>query len=357
MHAWMTAIRRHDRHPSQWVSAWEARWLPWNAFPYRHSLGSVVHSEAFTFWPSYTVVAMRPARNSTSRMRASAFYTNSSRDAWQLHFAFNFTFLSILVLFHLTHAVAEPVNCLAGSYAVGSSCALCPAGTYNPSNGSTSASACLLCPAGTYQPMSGSSSALDCTACPAGRYCLSGCASLSGSGVCAVGTFSSLGNGTSPSCSLCPSNFYCSGQNQPKFAAFFRDESSVVYYPNISNPISTRPTLNSNPISLLFEAGTYVNLGTVQLQPSQTGFSATLVAKYSGGQRDWSRLWEFGGSPWSLNIILSRFGTSNLVRFESFQRYQGLNGEITANNGWSSTGEFSWYIVTVWQCVCSKHSA
>jgi hypothetical protein len=81
-----------------------------------------------------------------------------------------------------------------------------------------------------------------------------------------------------------------------------------------------------------------VNLGTVVLQPSHTGFSATLVAKYNGGQPAWSRFWELGWDQWGANIILSRFQHSDLVRFESFQRDQYTNSEITQRNGWSSTG-------------------
>jgi hypothetical protein len=81
-----------------------------------------------------------------------------------------------------------------------------------------------------------------------------------------------------------------------------------------------------------------VNLGTVVLQPSHTGFSATLVAKYNGGQGQWSRFWEFGWNQWNVNIILSRFEYSDLVRFESFQRDQYTNSQITQRNGWSSTG-------------------
>ena len=283
---------------------------------------------------------MRSARNPIRRVRESAFFTGNSLNSGQRHFAFSVAFAGVLALCLLSQAVAEPANCKAGSYTEGSSCALCPAGTYNPSNGSTSASACLLCPAGTYQPTNGSSSALDCTACPAGKYCLSGCASSSGSGVCAVGTFSSLGNGTSANCSMCPSNFYCSGPNQPKFAAFFVEGTSIVYYPNISNPADRRPTVNPNHVSIAFSVGKYINLGTVQLQPSKTGFSTTTVAQYSGAQLWWSRLWEFGGSPSFQNIILSRYDTSNLVQFYFQQDPSSptLHAEITANDGWPGIG-------------------
>ena len=220
------------------------------------------------------------------------------------------------------HSGIIRMHCEEGSFAADSStslaCALCPPGTYNPRNGSFSRNACL--------------------PCPAGRYCLEGCISSRGSGKCSVGTYSSLGNGTNSSCFPCPSSFYCSGPDQPKFAAFFRINSSFEYYPSIQNHISTQPSLHSNPVSLAFTAGKYVNLGTVKLQPSYTGFSATLVAKYNGGQKAWSRFWEFGSGQWNVNIILSRFQWSNLVRFESFQRYQSLNTEITNRNGWSSTG-------------------
>jgi hypothetical protein len=220
------------------------------------------------------------------------------------------------------HSGIIRMHCEEGSFAADSStslaCTLCPPGTYNPRNGSFSRNACL--------------------PCPAGRYCLEGCISSRGSGKCSVGTYSSLGNGTNSSCFPCPSSFYCSGPDQPKFAAFFRLNSSFVYYPSIQNPVSTQPSLHSNPISLAFTAGKYVNLGTVVLQPSHTGFSATLVAKYNGGQGQWSRFWEFGWNQWNVNIILSRFEYSDLVRFESFQRDQYTNSQITQRNGWSSTG-------------------
>ncbi len=249
------------------------------------------------------------------------------------------------------HSGIIRMHCDAGSYAENSSttlaCALCPPGTFNPSNGSFSSFACLLCPAGTFQPFNGSSSAHDCAACPSGRYCLEGCVSSNGSGKCSVSTYSTLGIGTNSSCLPCPSNFYCSGPDQPKFAAFFRDDASFIYYPSIQNPVNTQPNMHSNLISLAFTAGKYVNLGTVQLQPSLTGFSATLVAQYIGSQSEWSRLWEFGWDQWNVNIILSRFWGSNLVRFESFQRDQNLNTEITDRNGWSSTGtqqSFSFYL-------------
>jgi hypothetical protein len=147
-----------------------------------------------------------------------------------------------------------------------------------------------------------------------------------------------LGNGTNSSCFPCPSSFYRSGPDQPKFAAVYRINSSFAYYPSDQNAISTRPSLHSNPISLAFTAGKYVNLGTVVLKPSHTGFSATLVAKYNGGQPSWSRFWELGRSQWGVNIILSRFEYSDLLRFESLQRSQSINTQITIQNGWSKTG-------------------
>ena len=116
--------------------------------------------------------------------------------------------------------------------------------------------------------------------------------------------------------------------------------TSIVYFPNISNRIDRRPSLNADKISLAFSVGKYINLGTVHLQPSKTGFSTTLVAQYSGAQRVWARLWEFGGSPSFQNIILSRFESSNLVQFYFQQDPSSptLDAEVAANDGWPGIG-------------------
>jgi serine/threonine protein kinase len=122
--------------------------------------------------------------------------------------------------------------CRPGSYSTAGSgtsaaCTACPAGTYNENRGSTVLSACTECPAGSYclsgcnsssgsglcaagtysTPGSGSSAA--CTPCPGGLYCLAGCASSGGSGVCAAGSFSVTGSGVSAHCTKCPAGAYC----------------------------------------------------------------------------------------------------------------------------------------------------
>jgi len=47
---------------------------------------------------------------------------------------------------------------------------VCPSGTYNPNNGSTTLSACLLCSAGTYNSHQGSNSSDACNQCPANTF-------------------------------------------------------------------------------------------------------------------------------------------------------------------------------------------
>ena len=49
----------------------------------------------------------------------------------------------------------------------GTAVTACPAGTYNPLNGSVGASACLTCATGSYSSVGASV----CTACPAGSFC------------------------------------------------------------------------------------------------------------------------------------------------------------------------------------------
>jgi hypothetical protein len=219
--------------------------------------------------------------------------------------------------------VATSTDGAVGSVSSGS--LLCPSGSYW-SAGQTPT--CNPCPAGQYQ---NAANANACLSCPAGAYCLEGCASSKGTGLCLPGSYSSVGSGTTPSCSPCPANSYCSGPSYPKFVTFYWAGSSVVYYPPATNP--GVPTVTSNPQSLAFSRGNYVNFGSVTLQPGLTGFSATVAAKYTGGPISWQRLFEFGRSNWNKNLLIERVWSGSTIRFTSFQNDQG-SYDYTA---WSQT--------------------
>ena len=97
----------------------------------------------------------------------------------------------------------------------GTAVTACPAGTYNPLNGSVGASACLACVTGFYS--SGGASA--CIACPAGSFCLTpsiirsclpGMYSPQGATACIScppGMFSSAPG--SSACSVCSTGYDC----------------------------------------------------------------------------------------------------------------------------------------------------
>lgn len=86
------------------------------------------------------------------------------------------------------------MQCLAGAYRLGYGCALCGAGTYQPSTGS-SATACTACPTTQWQDQTGQTSCKDCSTgyyrssataqslCPLGYACTN-----CGATLCTVGT-------------------------------------------------------------------------------------------------------------------------------------------------------------------------
>ena len=119
-------------------------------------------------------------------------------------------------------------------------------------------------------------------------------------------------------CSPCPTNRYCAGSSShPKFATFYWSNSDVVYYPSVTN--TNRPSVLSDPPSLYFTPGKYLNLGIASLQPGLAGLSATIAAKFTGSPRSWQRLFEFGRGSWSLNIILARVWGTSTIRLDSYQ--------------------------------------
>ena len=77
----------------------------------------------------------------------------------------------------------------------------CPAGTYNPSTGSSSIASCIGCPAGKANPVPGSSSASVCTGCLPGSY--AGVVGTDVCTLCAPGTFTSQSGQTA--CEPCTS--------------------------------------------------------------------------------------------------------------------------------------------------------
>jgi hypothetical protein len=127
------------------------------------------------------------------------------------------------------------------------------------------------------------------------------------------------------------------------FATFYWTGSSVVYFPSATN--SNRPSVSSNPFSLSFSRGNYVDLGSVTLQPGLTGFSATVAAKFTGSPGYWERLFEFGRATWAWNLILSRVWYGSTIRFDSYQTDQG-SYESTA---WSQTS------ITPFSCYSHCH--
>lgn len=83
--------------------------------------------------------------------------------------------------------------------------AICPGGTYNPVDGSTSSDDCQPCPAGTFNPLSDSVSIADCLACTAGNYCPTGSFAPT---ICPAGNFCPSGSSSPTTCiagAFCPS--------------------------------------------------------------------------------------------------------------------------------------------------------
>merc|ERR1719271_315603 len=66
----------------------------------------------------------------------------------------------------------EPEPCPAGTYSLGGvfPCELCPAGSFSPAVGATSAAACISCPAGTFSAREGATSHDACELCQAGSF-------------------------------------------------------------------------------------------------------------------------------------------------------------------------------------------
>ena len=99
------------------------------------------------------------------------------------------------------NSAGTAVCCVAGTYfqdgSAGSTCTLCPAGTYAGTGAGQSVSGCLPCPAGN----GSASGASSCTQCGAGTYSTGGSACTP----CAAGSYSTTLGATSASvCTQCP---------------------------------------------------------------------------------------------------------------------------------------------------------
>lgn len=105
-----------------------------------------------------------------------------------------------------------PEPCKAGKYCPPSNISLmidCPAGTYNPNNGSVLVSSCKICPEGTYCPNTGTITPL---ICPMGYYCKINSINPI---FCPVGTYNNQTGSTSiKNCNLCPTGYFTSEQGQ-----------------------------------------------------------------------------------------------------------------------------------------------
>lgn len=98
--------------------------------------------------------------------------------------------------------------CKPGGWCDGRTFHPCPFGTYNPSNGSKSASKCTACPASYYCMDTGLDS-YSSYSCPAGHYCPIG-TKFDTQFPCPAGTNSSLTNqSTIEACKPCPETLYC----------------------------------------------------------------------------------------------------------------------------------------------------
>ena len=95
----------------------------------------------------------------------------------------------------------------------------------------------------------------------------------------------------------------------------------MVYFPSAANSLKL-PSVSTNPRSLSFTRGNYVDLGSVTLQPGLTGFSATVAAKFTGSPQQWERLFEFARGTWDMNLALVRVWYSSTIRFDSYQTSQ-----------------------------------
>jgi len=92
------------------------------------------------------------------------------------------------------------VNCTTGTYAnSATTCASCPAGTYNDQNG---AEKCTPCPAGTYNTATGQSTASACLTCSKNTY------STAGSTQCLPCPPGTTGGATAGTCTPCPAGQY-----------------------------------------------------------------------------------------------------------------------------------------------------
>ncbi|GMI19245.1 hypothetical protein TeGR_g2190 [Tetraparma gracilis] len=100
--------------------------------------------------------------------------------------------------------------CSPGTFSSSSSqaeCELCPAGSFNPSTGSTSVSECEMCPAGTSSYLQGSPTSNNCQPCTRGSFSSAGAASCS---PCPAGTYDST-RGAAASlddCAVCPDGLH-----------------------------------------------------------------------------------------------------------------------------------------------------
>lgn len=168
----------------------------------------------------------------------------------------------ILILFLFSSAVVAQEDCLPGTFFDGSSCELCPSGTYQFKNGQTSCSpcppgtyfpfsggqgrdVCLPCPKNTFNDKEGATSKSACRPCPRGtasdQYssrCLS-CPPGTKVSVCGFDSFLSLGrcrschrffcieNEPRPVCTVCESNYFSSARNSRKCSVCPLDSESA----------------------------------------------------------------------------------------------------------------------------------
>ena len=102
--------------------------------------------------------------------------------------------------------MSMPTACPAGRYnpsagsISASDCLSCPPGSYNLFTGGNSSSSCTACPAGTYNPSTGSNSTSSCITCPSVNFTVESTINKRGSSITTVGDAWSC---ATPNCSMC----------------------------------------------------------------------------------------------------------------------------------------------------------
>ena len=265
--------------------------------------------------------------------------------------------------------VSACTPCAAGSYGLGGGlveCTPCPAGTYSASTGW---SVCLACPTGTYSASVGATVSTVCVACGAGTYNAgTGGSSSAACGVCPAGMFT--GRSASSACTACPANsdsasgasvctanagFYNLDASLKAYYTFnpgelLRDTSGVTGYlsASTSSPTSqaTGPFSTTTSYSAFFTgtSSQFFQIPSLKLPDSVSICSWFAIS--SSISRNWNRVFDFGNSYSSDNVLMTIEGGTTNLKADIYKGGSVVSASSIANGAPINTWQHTCYVIS-----------